>query len=184
MAAIENGSVACVIEGQQVQANTNEIRSYSWSTLVPQETAPYSSEQARNERQALWTQIQNNISTSVRVNLRMFANQRGLNDIGDQQLIQCQLDEFPIENQSSQLRDFIVHRDNLLNSHEQQYRGNAVFADFISIAKRKRRSPFSLSQEDIQSASLANYGSTTLFQQSFSKLFGAYRDMYLENLIQ
>ncbi|MGI3901393.1 MAG: hypothetical protein ACRYGP_22195 [Janthinobacterium lividum] len=48
--AIAAGHIQCFKDEVQISANQNEIRSYSWATLVPQATSEFSSEASRNER--------------------------------------------------------------------------------------------------------------------------------------
>lgn len=187
--AIRLGSVKTDVAPQQSVNDQTHVRLFNWSTLVPQDTNLFSSETIRQERQGAYTTFVNLrrdqgwLEPARDVARRYNVEEKYLNDPGSilllskPQIADILKDELIVDNFieeiSNRLKDF---DSNIVRSMDPNSRDRIKFA---SISSGKPIS--SLAEEDILSIKLPSWGQSDLFQQSFARLFVAYRDLLLAN---
>ena len=187
--ALYNGSIRSTCAPNQAAGNQTEIRIFDWSTLVPQDTGSFSSETFRNERQYFF-QLINGIKQNPHYlePIRAVARSYGLNNIYLDDiagLISLDVEDlrkhFPEEGRAeiihTNLKNAITQSENTVYSNLDP--NNAL--QLRSLAAITKKTIFSLNDKDIFSNSIPSWGGSSIFQQSFSRLFVAYRDVFLEN---
>jgi hypothetical protein len=172
--------------GQNPQYHT-EIRLFDWNSLVPQDTGIFLSENLKNERVEAFNHYSNAKSQQPAIfeNLRSVIRQFLLPEeyvrdpssaislsvtdlapfFGDPQTAYSQLQQA-----------FSQTNTQLLNSIGEPFRSRVR-----AIAATAGKPLLRLTQEDFFKTSTSSWGEVNIFQQSFARLFVAYRDAYLAN---
>lgn len=187
--AIEGGNIQTDIAPWHANSVNDQIRFFDWATLVPQETGYFASEMIRNERTSLYQNIQglqNNGPMNVAIHQILARydipkkyqnNIKLLEKLSDEEL---DLLSIRIINNTvfrSELSAAVTQVNQLyLNQFDPERQ-----RELKEIARVSDKHIFGLTEADILSATIPTWGGTTLFQQSFGRLFVAYRDVYLEN---
>lgn len=184
--AIEQGKVVCDKNGSRLNYQAGEIRRYDWTNLVPKDTGLYSSETSRNEKTQAVGYARNMLTgQNILASLRSHAQSFGVGLLTDKDLITLSAVEIDLRFGTQNGSAFVQQRENLFANSEQFMRSqNQGFGGTIQLARSLGKSIFSVSEDEILYESVANYGSSEIFQQSFAKLFVEYRDTYLRNEIR
>lgn len=187
--AINVGSIKADCAPNQSPNNQSEIRLFDWSNLIPQDTGLFSSEIIKNERQNIYQQIQNIRHNAAFIEpIKATARALGI----EESLIRdtAKLVNLDVSDLDSHFRDLgraqiayeqlasaIKSSERLaFNHHDEQTR--RVFTEMVEMTGK---SLFSLGDGDVFNTTIPTWGFNNLFQQSFARLFVAYRDIYLEN---
>ncbi|MQB34718.1 AAA family ATPase [Rhizobium rhizogenes] len=188
--AIELGYIQTdTAPGNISQANP-QIRFFDWSTLVPQDTGYFASETITNERLALYQQLDNvsrqlhgsleslrQLAAAYGVAGKYIANPRTIAAMTDDQL-----SEFISE--PERRLEFKAQAEGISPSIASQFMAHFnqdQQRDLTAISEKLKRPLFSLTEQDLTNASIPHWGSSNLFQQSFARLFVAYRNLHLAN---
>lgn len=185
--AILNGSISTDVT--QIN-NQNEIRLFDWQNLVPQDTGAFTSDALRNERLNIetnlrnWQQHQNVVEPIRQIARNINFGQHYINDPFDlYNLTETEFDKLGLEQSFIEVRQLIEaafeNADNWILSQN----GDNERSELLAISKYSKKPITLLKTRDIMIGTRPSWGRTNLFQQSFSRLFIAYRDAYLSNTI-
>jgi energy-coupling factor transporter ATP-binding protein EcfA2 len=186
--ALQAGNLRADCAPNQAPQNQTEIRLFDWNSLVPQDTGVFMSENLRNERVEAYNHLngvraQPQFTETLRNTLRQWnlpdeyirdpnlAITLGVADLGllcgthDPQSVYDQLQQASAQTERQ-----------LLNSI-----GEPVRSRVRAVAAASRKPLRTLTQKDFFLASVSSWGEVSIFQQSFARLFVAYRDAYLAN---
>lgn len=188
--AINLGSIKTDAAPKQSPSDQTQVRLFNWSTMVPQDTNVFSSETIRQERQNLYTTFsslrnsQGWLEPARSVIRRYNLDDRYLSDPGS--ILSLPMAEIAIliGDGSGVVNNFLLELQGHLSSFD-----NAMLSgvDADSQYRIKQASKYSnkqissLSEKDVISSQIPSWGQGDLFQQNFSKLFVAYRDLVLAN---
>lgn len=188
--AIYNGAIATDVAPLAGDFQS-QMRQFDWNTLVPQETGAFSSEVLRQERLTLQQTVLNLKNQPQIVDpLRSLANSWDL----DQETINnpyrlLRRDNYYLQSlpdNSAELTDSQT-AINTAAAHAE-----ALIVQQLDVPSQKILRALSekfgvgiagLTERELTSGSIPNWGRTDLFQQSFARLFVAYRDAYISNLL-
>lgn len=188
--AIEQGAVSTDATPGHSQHNPSQIRYFDWATMVPQDTGYFASENIRNERQNLyqhfvnlqnqsnWLEPTRVIARNAQLPPQYISDPTRLLTLSEEETATL----FPNGDASGTLaqvaQSLTVLQDQILANMDvnmrAQLRAAAAFAKLPIMA---------LSERDILSPAVPTWGQNDLFQQSFARLFVAYRDLQLANTI-
>lgn len=185
--AISNGAIDCGIVAAGSPNFHEQVRYFDWNSLIPKDEERFSSETIRNEKISMYhiyDQIRNSvISEEMRRVLRH-------HNVSEQYMLNVsEVANFELarwhsitgNNESAkQIHETIGIISDQIRPHigENTYR----YAKMLSRALNK--SVISLTQSDFNSSDVPIWGEAGMFQQSFARLFVAYRDIYLGNSIR
>ena len=169
--------------------NQNQIRMFDWSTMAPQDTSAFTSEAIRSERHNLYNQFQvyrqrTDLLEPVRNAIRNFNfGDEYLSDPG--RLLALEDNELKAilgsDDQVSELRNQLAGPvQNYENSILGQFDPNGQ-AQLKAVAKFSKKPIILIGEKEILSPAIPNWGQSDIFQQSFARLFVAYRDLKLVN---
>lgn len=167
-----------------------DVRMYDFNTLVPQDTGLFSSETLRNERIDVFNNY-TNVASRINLphhleNLRNLARANGLtqtyvqNPVAMASLTLEDLSKLEVKEPENLYRMITVNvqsaTDNIINNLSQPQRSRVQ-----AVAKSVGKSVIGLTEDDFGSANPAAWDDIGVFQQSFGRLFIAYRDTKLAN---
>lgn len=188
--AIQSGAVATDAAPSQSPHNQTQVRLFDWSTLVPQDTGYFGSESIRQERQSLYQNYVNLRDNQGWLEpIRTIMRGSGLPQefLSDPtRILRVDNDQlnllFPLGQLDPTLQQIRSGFDNL--EHQMRQHMDASMQVQISeVASFLKRPMTSLTERDILSPTIPTWGRVDLFQQSFARLFVAYRDILLANTI-
>ncbi|MCW1384903.1 AAA family ATPase [Novosphingobium sp. KCTC 2891] len=187
--AITNGSIQTDVA--QANTPTQEIRMFDWNTLVPQDTGAFSSEHLRNERE----QARNNFlglrqHPEAMEPLRAIGRQWNLpSDYIDNPtkllglpsevlatMVPAGMDVVVVEEQ-------IAAAANASSNWILQHTDDNTKATLIAMSTAAKRPIIAMNDKHLDTSGIPNWGRSDLFQQSFARLFVAYRDAKVANLL-
>lgn len=187
--ALQNGSLHSDFAPNQSINNQTEIRLFDWSTLVPQDTGLFSSETLHNERMNLYQHVQNVLNDPAvmepaRQTLRQFnvdskyvSNPALFAKLSDTEFAQLSIEKAKY----SEFRSAIDKAFNFAEERCKQGLNPGQLQEIMSISNYTKRPIFCVSQSEMVSAVVPSWGTNNIFQQSFARLFVAYRNLYLAN---
>lgn len=187
--ALEAGSVRSDVAPNQI-SNRTEIRLFDWNSLVPQDTGVFTTEAIRNEKVDAF-----NHYNSQRHNLQVIEPFRntvrslGLpdeyvrNPVSATLLSLTELTPIVGADRAQAVSESLRHQadqsDNVLLNHIPEHYRSRIHL----IAQAAGKRILSLDQKDFFASGVASWGEVNIFQQSFARLFVAYRDAYLANQV-
>ena len=187
--AIDNGSVRTNVA--QPRTPAQEIRLFDWNTLVPQDTGAFSSENLRNEREGArnnyvsWRQNPQAIEP-----LRGLARQWNLSgDYIDNPTKLLSLSDERIQKLLPGIPDIAPVKEQISQAAEAasqwilQQADDNTKAVLMTASAWANQPLISLDVKQIDNLGIPNWGRSDLFQQSFARLFVAYRDAKLANTL-
>ncbi len=188
--AMEAGSVRSDAAPNQAVSNRTEIRLFDWNSLVPQDTGTFTTEIIRNEKVETFNQFNNHRGAHQVIEpFRNVVRGFGLPDkyvrdpLSASLLSLAELTPIVGSNQPQvvfdNLRQQADQSDNVLLAHIPEPHRSRI--RLIAQATGKRI--LSLDQSDFFASGVTSWGEVNIFQQSFARLFVAYRDAYLANQI-
>jgi len=188
--AVQSGAVISDAAPGQNASNSNQVKLFDWSTMVPQDTGFFSSESIRGERQNLyhtytnlrnghgWLEPVRNIARNAGLSGKYLTDPSYLLTLKSDQLNEL----FPMGNAVEVLREiksaFDVVERQILQNIDPNLRDQLT-----AVASLAKRRIVSLTEQDILSPAVPTWGQIDLFQQSFARLFVAYRDIMLANTL-
>lgn len=187
--AIHEGAVQTNVSPGQSRQNQSQARYFDWATMVPQDAQPFASETIRSERQQLLIKL-NALKQENPTWLeppRTILRDRGfapeyLADPG----LALHLGDDALASLVG-IGNVFVLRKELENSYA---RADQRISSRLSESERREvialgelhKIPIgALTEKDLLSGSIPAWGQSELFQQSFGRLFVAYRDLQLSN---
>lgn len=188
--AIQMGAIVTDVAPTQSPQDPSHIRLFDWSTMVPQDTGYFASENIRNERQSLYQNFiglrDNNgwLEPARTVVRNAGLPQQFLTDPA--RVLLLDIDEqkkmFPTGDADTLLQSL---RSTLETVERQilQHLDPTMRAQLNAVASVARRPIITLTERDILSPAVPTWGQIDLFQQSFARLFVAYRDIMLANTL-
>ena len=188
--ALLAGNIRADCAPNQGASNQNEIRFFDSSTLVPQNTGMFASDTLRNERANLLNQFKTAWQQlNILEPLRVFARSNNFDQkflIDPVQLLKINESEFSaiignVRNQ--QFNHLRTLRDQVENQFLMRFDPDTKYA-YKSLAELCKKPLLALSDDDFLSTTVPSWGSVSLFQQSFGRLFVSYRDLRLNNDIR
>jgi energy-coupling factor transporter ATP-binding protein EcfA2 len=185
--AIENRSITVDIAPE----GGSDIRLFSWSNMMPRDSGVFDGHTLVQERSTAATEFEQHLATTIS-RLTEAAKNLGIpaqyyTDV--RKLVLLEKDDLEkIIGDSSRAEQAVVAIDEaskivsrkLLNRFSNT--GHRKIVE--STASRLGLPAAALREQDIIAAGVPVWGETDLFQQSFSRLFVAYRDLRLTNLIK
>lgn len=190
--ALYAGYVRTDCTPNQNQNNQLEIRTFDWNTMAPQGTGAFSSESIRNERLNLSQQFQmyrqnDGLMEPIRSLIREYglgdeylSNPTSVLKITPEQYLSIVKDNEKLETVRSSIKHAIRQVEHNIISN---LNGNLKY-QITTISELLNKSIICLTENDILSPTLPSWGQSDIFQQSFSRLFVAYRDLKLANELQ
>jgi AAA15 family ATPase/GTPase len=174
----------------QSEGMRGEIRLFDWNNLVPQDTGVFSSDSLRAERVNTLNNYNNLMRQAHALEpLRNIVRQFKLPEtfltspLRAAAMSVAELAQFVGEERAQSAYHAIQQAkeqgESFLMGNIDQASRNVV----RSISYIKKTPMLALSQEDILSTSVPSWGNVDVFQQSFARLFVAYRDLLLANLL-
>ena len=169
----------------------NEIRMFDWSTMTPHDAGAFSSESIRNERLNLYNNYHGqrsrsdflepirNVIRNFRVGDKYLSEPYRLVFLDDQALMTILGSVGQVVEFKAQLAGPIQHLENSILS-VLDINGRAQLR---AVADFTNKSIISLDEKDILSPAIPTWGQSDIFQQSFARLFVAYRDLNLANML-
>uniref|UniRef100_UPI0028AE5752 AAA family ATPase n=1 Tax=Rhizobium sp. TaxID=391 RepID=UPI0028AE5752 len=185
-----HGAVATDASPSQGPHNQNQVRLFDWSTMVPQDTGYFASENIRQERQSLYqnyTNLRDNQGwlEPVRSIVRSAGlPQEFLSEPG--RLLRLNSDELKeifIDGEENVALKQVRSAFGDLERQILQHMDPNMQAQILGVASFLKRPMVSLTERDILSPAIPTWGQIDLFQQSFARLFVAYRDILLANTL-
>lgn len=187
--AITSGAV--VTDVAQPNTPTQEIRMFDWNTLIPQDTGAFSSESLRNERESAknaffslrqqpeameplrtigrqWNLSGKYIDDPTKLIGLSQADLVALMPAGEDCVAGCD----QIENAAKASSDWILQRTD-----------DNTKATLMAMSASAKRPIVALASKHLEASGIPNWGRSDLFQQSFARLFVAYRDAKVANLL-
>lgn len=188
--ALQQGHLKTDLAPEQEPHNQSQIRLFDWSTMVPQDTGYFTSETIRNERANLFTNFNNwrnahgwieparNVARSFSFDQEYITDPTKILELPDAEM-SARIGEQNVEQVRQQLRDALGgYENNVLNNLDETSR-----AQIRALARFSKKSIISLTEKDVLSPAVPTWGQSDLFQQSFARLFVAYRDLLLANTL-
>lgn len=188
--ALQNGNLRVDCAPNQSPGNQNEVRFFDWNSLVPQDTGVFLSENLKNEKVDAFNQYNSHRN--------QFHIMEMIRNVVRQQQLPTQYVSDPISATSLSLEDITslgigndprsVHeqiRQAAIQSQDQILGsiGEPVRSRIRAIAGMSGKPFLTLSQDDFFRSSATSWGEVSIFQQSFARLFVAYRDANFANQI-
>lgn len=189
--SIHMGRIKSDLAPNQSPQDQTHIRLFDWSTLVPQDTGYFSSENIRGERHNLFNSF-NNLRTQHGwlEPARAVAREFGLEEkfIGEPaRALEISSDDLEkMLGEPARVHNFREKMSSALDSFGNNIINNLDVnsrAQILAVSNSLKRPIFSLNEKDIMSPSIPTWGQNDLFQQSFARLFVSYRDLKLANTI-
>jgi ABC-type branched-subunit amino acid transport system ATPase component len=182
--ALKNGLIKTDFGTEVLPSRSGDIRLFDWTNMVPQDSGNFTSETLRLERSNRYQRIKNTITNSQTLeNLRHFARTQGLpNHFVDNPLTLAltsaeeRIQLLGSKENAELLAQIIDSIDQTIKHSDEGYDPTL---DALSRALKKPI--MCLTEHDVLTSGVQAWGSTNLFQQSFARLFVAYRDLVLEN---
>lgn len=185
--AINQGAILIddVLQGN----NHNEIRMFDWASMMPRDAGAFSSDSIRQERESLYNNFQlsrnrddflepmRGVVRSFQLGEEYLRDPVRLFEMDDQKLttilgnieqvveLRAQL-AWPIQN----LESCILGQ---LDTNAQE--------KLKAIADFTKKPIISLGEQEILSPAIPSWGQSDIFEQSFARMFVAYRDLHLTN---
>ncbi|MCK1627400.1 ATP-binding protein [Bradyrhizobium sp. 160] len=167
----------------------NDIRLFDFNSMVPQDTGIFSTEALKNERTEAFQNWQAARSTPPAYTdaLRSFVRSHGFpQEYVAQPLAAAKLTPETIGKfcRADRAPTLFSALQQALEQADQQFLlriPDPMRSRIRSIAKVHAKHVFELEQSDFFSTSASSWGEVNLFQQSFARLFVAYRDVHLSN---
>ncbi|AMK24369.1 AAA family ATPase [Sphingobium sp. TKS] len=187
--AITNGCIRSNIA--QPHTPGQEIRLFDWNTLVPQDTGVFSSENLRNEREGARTNFINwRQHHQAAEPLRAIGRQLNLpaefidNPVKLAAVSRTELQALiPEHGDVASVMDEISGATEAASQWILQQADDNTKATLMAVSASAKRPLILLEAKDIEASGIPNWGRSDLFQQSFARLFVAYRDARLTNLL-
>ncbi|CAL4868257.1 hypothetical protein MMA231_02532 [Asticcacaulis sp. MM231] len=187
--AIYQGLIKTDVAPEQNAGDLSRIRLFDWSTMIPQDTGFFSSENIRQERQNLYSQY-----TNLKLNHGWLEPARNIiRDYGlsDEYLSEpgrvASLSDIDLASLLGDIEKVAALRQGLipqLNQFEHNVLSNLsvdMREQLRAVSASTKRPISALLERDILSPAIPTWGQNDLFQQNFAKLFVAYRDLLLAN---
>ena len=187
--ALLNGCVRT--SAAQPNTPTQEIRLFDWNTLVPQDTGAFTSENLRNEREGTRNHFTNCLqATQVTEPLRAIGRQWSLpSDYIDNptKIVSLSAGKLkglvPSADDVGPILEQISSATEAANQWILQQADDNTKTTLMALSATAKRPLMSLDPKDFERSGIPNWGRSDLFQQSFARLFVAYRDAKLTNLL-
>ncbi|MER9299342.1 ATP-binding protein [Mesorhizobium sp. M0621] len=189
--ALNLGFVRTDAAPEQSQSNQSMIKLFDWSNMVPQDSGFFTSESIRNERQSLFTNFTNLKQQQAWLEpARTVARKWGLAAeyvsepsiillLSDVRLVNLAGDVEKSATLTNELKSALnSFETNVLNSLDP-----ASQSQLRAVSNYLRKPISALSEKDILSPAIPTWGQSDIFQQSFARLFVAYRDLRLANTL-
>lgn len=186
--ALQNGSVT--VDVASPNGSTQEIRLFDWNNLVPQDTGAFTSESLRQEGE----NIRNNLISwkqhpQAAEALRTIARSRNLPaEYIDNPYKLSKISSAALQKLQPAITDLASTIEEISNATKttgdwilQQTDENTRAVLLAASAASKK--PVALLESMDLASDIPNWGRADLFQQSFARLFVAYRDTQLSNLL-
>ena len=185
------GLIKTDVAQNQSAKNQTEIRMFDWTTMTPQDTGYFTSESIRNERQALinnYTKLRNRNAWFEPAREAVRKRDLDTKYINDPvSLLRMPLSDLIAivdgEESAISLSDEL---ERALNEYERNVLSHldaTSGAQLRAVSKFAGKPIAALSDKDILSPSVPSWGQIEIFQQSFARLFVAYRDLLLANTL-
>jgi len=180
------------VVADNVGDHRNEIRLFDWTTMVPKDTGGFSSSTLTEERLNLFRQFEA-LAAEGREKVDSAARSLGVTGPEAANLTQflalnvSELSELVGSEELGKAAKTGIDRAVLQASQRllAKLPANSDARDQIaSIAKNSGRPIIALTKEDFLSGHVPSWGTASAFQQSFARLFVAYRDIALKNSIK
>jgi len=186
--SLEEGSIRSDAAPNQAVTNRTDVRLFDWNSLIPQDTGTFTTEILRHEKVETFN-LFNNQRTAPHV-IEPFRNVvRGF-DLPDNYvrdpllasllslselapIVRANQPQVVFENLQQQADQ---SEKTLLNQIPEPHRSRIRV-----IAQAAGKRILSLNQSDFFASGVTSWGEVNIFQQSFARLFVAYRDSYLAN---
>lgn len=188
--ALKAGNLRADCAPGQTPNDQTEIRLFDWNSLVPNDTGTYRSETLRNERVEAFDRY-NEIRSGANLTSSL------QNIVRQYQFLETYLQD-PVSALRLSIDDvaLLCGEHDALRVHEQlKLAADQPYAYLLNRIDEPIRSrirlvaaaagkPFmGLTQDDFFQSNVSSWGEVNIFQQSFARLFVAYRDAYLANQI-
>ncbi len=186
--AILSGAVATDVATPNTP--TQDIRLFDWNSLVPQDTGAFASESLRQESENLrnnltsWKQHGQaaeplrEIARRYNLGQQYIDNPYRLALLSNSDAIKVFSSLADVSQVMEEIRSAANTSSNwILQQNDENARAILMAASAI------RKRPIALLEARDLESGIPNWGRTDLFQQSFARLFVAYRDMQLSNMI-
>lgn len=182
--AIQTGSVRADI-AQEVKT---DVRFYDWTNLLPQDQGAFQSETLTNERDQIFEQFSiqtraqhDTIVSAARnhgVRGAFLANPIKLAELSEDELSQILENQEKASKAHAAIQHAVRAASEAILNHKRvrDFRGQIEKA-----AQVVRRPVFALTQDELEAIAFPPWGQSDIFQQSFGRLFVAYRELWQAN---
>ncbi len=188
--ALQNANLRSDIAPQQSPSNQREIRLFDWNSLVPQDPGVFTTEALRDEKVTAFNQYNQLVhQPGMLENIRNIVRARQLPEkyvrdpVSAALLSVAQLEPLcgqhsaqAVYNQLHMIARETEHQ--LLNQISDPFRSR-----ILAVVATSGKHLFNLTQADFFQSKVpsSSWGTVNIFQQSFARLFVAYRDANLAN---
>ena len=186
--AIARGNIA--VAG--ITNRDNDIRSFTWASFVPQAEGLFEGHALQSEHQEIRTTFENSFTQAQHVLINALHNSGLVRDFhtNPRALLHLTLDDLRLNlNNDAKASTAYNAIQEAANAISAQIKANLRSYPFALIqlerfATENGISIAAVNFDNFRKAHPASWGRVDMFQQSFSRLFVAYRDLALENKVQ
>lgn len=170
----------------------NEVRFYDWNNLVPNKAAAFDSQTLTNERSNLYSKFNSlrrkqentiiNAARSVNVPHERLGNTSDLVSLSTKELATMLGGDAEGERAYKTIQQ--ANETATRQLYKAANRTTPNFRAIQAVEEGIEKSLFAVDKDEFMESLPPGWGEAALFQQSFSRLFVAYRDLELENRIK
>ena len=188
--AIHQGAVRTDVAPNQSATHQVEARMFDWISMVPQDAGLFSSESLRNERtnvlnnytslrrhQPSWLEPAREVIRTYKLGERYLSDPALALDLGPEEIERLA---------PGQVQVFQIRLKQALDQFSNQILASLdpnFQTQIQEVSRHSKRHIAALRDADILSPAIPTWGRSEIFQQSFGRLFVAYRDLKLANLL-
>jgi AAA15 family ATPase/GTPase len=184
--SITNGSTQ--IDNIEVNNQTQSIRLFTWTNLIPQDSGAFAPYQITQERSGLWSEI-SNYKKEYRLQISQILQQFNLADLDKlktREIIELKTEDFiargKTPDQANQIFESIQSAASAVNHRFIQNNDQPNRQRLVNLFKSDTNMPLiALEEDDFYNSFPRSWKPVDMFQQSFGRLFSDYQRNLLNN---